>query len=228
MIVAWTVLSLRTERRYADSANEVHAACCLLCRDDTERSDRCDVGQAMRRGFASSSSPSTRSTQALQPSLATRPGWPLPFPPPTSVGRPGFRPSALRLAVVATLRWTPYGDQGARAKDESLGPGTLGVAQKQPGGLPPQAATRVQHSPPVCVRQQHSTSTTFHRASSAPAGARQRAVPPTRGVHGDSADAIPWLAPFNTNAITMVRSMAARLIARPNARKPRLCAASRE
>ena len=31
------MLSLRTERRYADSANEVYAACCLLCLDDTER-----------------------------------------------------------------------------------------------------------------------------------------------------------------------------------------------
>jgi hypothetical protein len=118
------------------------------------------------------------------------------------------------------------GDQGARAKVENRGAGTLGEAQKQPGGLPPHAATRVQHSPPVCVRQQHSTSTTFHRSASA-GPTRQRAMPATR--HADSADAIPWLAMCNANAITMVRSMAARLIARPpNARKPRLCAASRE
>ena len=60
----------------------------------------------LRRGpseaprLATSLSPSTRSTQSFQPSLATRPGWPLPFPPPTSVDRPGFRPSALRLSAV--------------------------------------------------------------------------------------------------------------------------------
>ena len=34
-------------------------------------------------------------------------------------------------------------------REACWGPGTLGVAQKQPGGRPPHLATHVQHSPPV-------------------------------------------------------------------------------
>ena len=52
--------------------------------------------------------------------------------------------------------------QRACATDESCrAPGTLGEAQKQPGGLPPHSATLVQHSPPLCLLQQQSTSATF-------------------------------------------------------------------
>jgi len=43
-------------------------------------------------------------------------------------------------------------------KDERfLTPGTEGEAQKHPGSSRPHWATRVQHSPPLCVLQQQST-----------------------------------------------------------------------
>jgi len=57
--------------------------------------------------------------------------------------------------VIITLK-------GQRSTDERYrAPGTLGSAQKHPAGWPPQLATRVQHSPPLCVLQQQSTSATF-------------------------------------------------------------------
>jgi len=56
-----------------------------------------------------------------------------------------------------------------------LGAGTLSVAQKHPGGLPPHFAISVQHSPPVYVLQQQSVSAIFHPRTAGD-GRRQTAL----------------------------------------------------
>jgi hypothetical protein len=88
----------------------------------------------------------------------------------------------------------------------------LGVAQKQPGGLPPQLATRVQHSPPVCVWQQHRTSATF--AAPIVTGiadvARHIALSACLA-HAVSAIAAETKAALTAKAMTAVLNMAARV-----------------
>lgn len=98
--------------------------------------------------------------------------------------------------------------QRSCATNESCrAPGTLGEAQKQPGGLPPHSATRVQHSPPLCVLQQQSTSATFHvsmiDASAAASGTRHRALSECLGQLA-SAFADEKVAKINANAITII------------------------
>ena len=47
-------------------------------------------------------------------------------------------------------------ERGMGQDENCRAPGTLGEAQKQPMSWSPHLATRVQHSPPLCVIQQHS------------------------------------------------------------------------
>ena len=89
--------------------------------------------------------------------------------------RPQRRNTMGRACASATRAANPWGSSSATGLRCSA-PGTLGEAQKQPGGLPPHWAARMQHSPPVCVLQQQSTSATFHVASAAGKGNRHRAL----------------------------------------------------
>jgi hypothetical protein len=94
-------------------------------------------------------------------------------------------------------------------KDNCRGEGILGEAQKQPGGLPPHCATRVQHSPPVKVRQQHSTSPTRWRpALETPTGnARHKNLPRRREQADGSALAETTVASMKVIAIKRFPAM---------------------
>lgn len=101
--------------------------------------------------------------------------------------------------VIITLKWERATDERYRA------PGTLGSAQKHPVGWPPQLATRVQHSPPLCVLQQQSTSATFtvSMVGSAPSGrGTQQTALSERLAQLASALAMEKIAKVNVKAIT--------------------------
>jgi len=119
----------------------------------------------------------------------------------------GTRVTHDRRCELAAGRSGACGGWGATGR----APGTTGEEQKQPAILPAHTATRAQHSPPLYVLQQQSTScATFDLlsiadTSAAAGGTRQRAIVSARWPQRGSAFADT--ARINAMAITMILVM---------------------